>query len=180
MAPKLGRLVPSAAFLPQAAVTACFLTLSSFHRPKTLSSIFKASIVNPPLFLDLLPSLCEDACNYIGPTWVFQTHHPISGALITPAMFLSLGEIAYSQVLGIRTRTSPERYYSEAQWGCYENFFLPWRRKWQPTPIFLPGKSHGQRSLVGYNAQGHKESDTTEHAWMRIKYTELTSGPGTW
>ena len=28
---------------------------------------------------------------------------------------------------------------------------IPWRRKWQPTPLFLPGKSHGQRSLVGYN-----------------------------
>ena len=28
---------------------------------------------------------------------------------------------------------------------------IPWRRKWQPTPIFLPGKSHGQRSLVGYS-----------------------------
>ena len=37
-----------------------------------------------------------------------------------------------------------------------------WRRKWQPTPAFLPGESYGQRSLVGYNPQGHKESDTTE------------------
>ena len=39
---------------------------------------------------------------------------------------------------------------------------IPWRRKWQPTPAFLPGESHGQRSLVGYSPQGHKESDTTE------------------
>ena len=39
---------------------------------------------------------------------------------------------------------------------------IPWRRKWQPTPVFLPGKSYGQRSLVGYNPQGRKESDTTE------------------
>ena len=39
---------------------------------------------------------------------------------------------------------------------------IPWRRKWQPTPVFLPGESHGQRSLVGYCPQGHKESDTTE------------------
>ena len=38
----------------------------------------------------------------------------------------------------------------------------PWRRKWQPTPVFLPGKSHGQRNLVGYNTWGCKESDTTE------------------
>ena len=39
----------------------------------------------------------------------------------------------------------------------------PWRRKWQPTPVFLPGKSHGQRSLAGYSPWGCKESDTAEH-----------------
>ena len=44
---------------------------------------------------------------------------------------------------------------------------IPWRRKWQPTPVFLPRKSHGQRSLVGYSPWGHKESDTTEHAHTR-------------
>ena len=33
---------------------------------------------------------------------------------------------------------------------------IPWRRKWPPTPVFLPGKSHGQRSLVGYIPWGHK------------------------
>ena len=39
---------------------------------------------------------------------------------------------------------------------------IPWRRKWQPTPVFLPGESHGRRSLVGYTPRGRKESDTTE------------------
>ena len=39
---------------------------------------------------------------------------------------------------------------------------IPWRRAWQPTPVFLPGESHGQRSLVGYSPWGRKESDTTE------------------
>ena len=38
---------------------------------------------------------------------------------------------------------------------------FPWRRKWLPTPVFLPGKSHGQRSLVGYSAWGCEESDMT-------------------
>ena len=47
---------------------------------------------------------------------------------------------------------------------------IPWRRAWQPTPVFLPGESHGQRSLVGYSPQGCKESDMTEkqlsmHFW---------------
>ena len=39
---------------------------------------------------------------------------------------------------------------------------IPWRRKWQPTPELLLGKSHGWRSLVGYSPWGHIESDTTE------------------
>ena len=43
---------------------------------------------------------------------------------------------------------------------------IPWRRKWQPTPVFLPGESRGQRSLVGYSPWGHKESDTTE--WQTL------------
>ena len=38
----------------------------------------------------------------------------------------------------------------------------PWRRKWQPSPVFLPGKSHGQRSLAGYHPWGHNELYTTE------------------
>ena len=41
---------------------------------------------------------------------------------------------------------------------------ISWRRKWHPTPVFLPGKSHGRRSLVGYSPWGQKESDTTE--WL--------------
>ena len=39
---------------------------------------------------------------------------------------------------------------------------IPWRTKRQPTPVFLPGESPGQRSLVGYSPCGHKKSDTTE------------------
>ena len=39
---------------------------------------------------------------------------------------------------------------------------IPWRRAWQPTPVFLPGESLGQRSLEGYSPWGCKQSDTTE------------------
>ena len=39
---------------------------------------------------------------------------------------------------------------------------IPWRREWQSTPVFLPGESHGQRSLVGYSPWGHQELDMTE------------------
>ena len=40
---------------------------------------------------------------------------------------------------------------------------IPWSRKRQPTPVFLPGKFHGQRGLVGYSPWGLKQSDTSEH-----------------
>ena len=42
---------------------------------------------------------------------------------------------------------------------------LALRRAWQPTPVFLPGEFHGQRSLGGYSFQGHKESDMTEASY---------------
>ena len=40
---------------------------------------------------------------------------------------------------------------------------IPWRRAWQPTPVLLPGESHGRRGLVGYNLWGRKESQT----WLK-------------
>ena len=50
-----------------------------------------------------------------------------------------------------------------------EPFIYYWRRKWQPTPVFLPGKSHGLRILVGYSPWGRKELDMTE----RLHFTSL-------
>ena len=47
---------------------------------------------------------------------------------------------------------------------------IPWKRKWQPTPVFLPGESHEQRNLAGYGLLGCKESDTTE----RLKLSNFT------
>ena len=46
---------------------------------------------------------------------------------------------------------------------------IPWRRKQQPTPVFLPGKFHGQGSLEGYNPWDHKESDTTEGVTQKVQ-----------
>ena len=44
----------------------------------------------------------------------------------------------------------------------------PWRRKWQPTPVFLPGEFYGPRRLAGYSSWGHKESDMTERLSLMI------------
>ena len=53
--------------------------------------------------------------------------------------------------------------FSSACMGPFEGgAIIFWRRKWQPTPVFRPGKSHGPRSLVGYSPWGCKESDTNE------------------
>ena len=46
--------------------------------------------------------------------------------------------------------------------------YISWKRKWQPTPVFLPREFHGQRSLVDYNPWGHKESETTSLLNMDI------------
>ena len=52
------------------------------------------------------------------------------------------------------------------RWVDYMDLFLGclccWRGEWQSTPVFLPGESHGLRSLVGYSPWGYKESDTTD------------------
>ena len=45
---------------------------------------------------------------------------------------------------------------------------IPWRSKWQATPLFLPRESHGQRSLMGYSPQGRKESDMTERLYFHF------------
>ena len=45
---------------------------------------------------------------------------------------------------------------------------FPWRRVWQPTPVFLSGESHGQRSLAGYSPWGHKELDMTKQLRTRV------------
>ena len=53
---------------------------------------------------------------------------------------------------------------------------IPWRRKWQPTPVLLPGKFQGQRSLIGYSPWDCKESDMTE----QLHFQEQDPDAGTW
>ena len=53
-----------------------------------------------------------------------------------------------------------------------------WRRHWHPTPVVLPGKSHGRRSLVGCSPWGHKESDTTERLHFHFSLSCIGEGNG--
>ena len=54
--------------------------------------------------------------------------------------------------------------------------FMHWRRKWRPTPVLLPGKHHGQRSLVGCSPWGRYESDMTE--WLHFHFSLSCIGEG--
>ena len=56
--------------------------------------------------------------------------------------------------------------------------FLHWRRKWQPTPVFLPGESQGRRSLVGCRPWGRTESDTTERRSSSSRGSERAGNRG--
>ena len=63
---------------------------------------------------------------------------------------------------------------SSALWTLY--FTMYWRRQWHPTPVLLPGKSHGRRSLVGCSPWGRQESDTTE--WLHFHFSLSCIGEG--
>ena len=76
-----------------------------------------------------------------------------NGAKIVKAMGLDLAR----QLSGKKSACQCRRHRFNPWVGK-----IPWRRKWQPTPVLLPKIFHGQRSLVGYRLWGHKESDTTE------------------
>jgi len=58
---------------------------------------------------------------------------------------------------------APSSWIPSLIMGCYQG----WKRAWQPTPVFLPGESHGQRSLVGYSPWGFKELDMPEHSHVQ-------------
>ena len=66
------------------------------------------------------------------------------------------------------------------KWSCsvVSDSTTPWRRQWQPTPVLLPGKSHGQRSLVGYNLWGREELDTSERLHFHFSLSCIGEGNG--
>ena len=87
-----------------------------------------------------------------------------------------------SWLVGTGTILAPSGYWALLLGGsflrhmslCIAQYFdpwfkkIPWRRKWQPTLVFLPGKSHGQRILEGYRPWGHKELDMTEQLTLSL------------
>ena len=108
------------------------------------------------LLLFPLKSSAKFLARYFGPLW--------SG----PHLPLQLDLTSALHCLGLPWRYSGKESTCQFK-RCKRYGFdpwvlkIPWRRKWQPTPVFLSGKLHGQRSMVGYSPQGYKELDVTEH-----------------
>ena len=61
-------------------------------------------------------------------------------------------------------------------WSLFWVRKIPWRKEWQPTPVFLPGEFYGQRSLVGYSPRGHKR---VRHDWATNTFTFTDTTPPT-
>ena len=118
-----------------------------FRKPcQTSDSIENALLYSPICCLSsLLNHILDRTDTLVGPAW--KTLSPSEGVYQVAHWKRILLPVQETQVKGFNPWVRK----------------IPWRRQWQPTPVFLPGESHGQRSLVGYSPWGHKDLDTTEH-----------------
>ena len=101
---------------------------------------------------------------FLGLLWIALSYFCVWEGLRCTVKFLILLTGAWSQclraVLCGLTMSGPSSHDSPRL--CSYSVFNHWRRKWQPTPVFMPGKFLGQRNLEGYNPWGCKQSDTTK------------------
>ena len=129
-------------------------------------SILSGYPIKPPAHISLSESVSWELCSSDAYKWKTQTyiyihiHRTYIHLFIYMYIYSTSGFPGGSEV-------------KETACQCRRPRFNPWIRKiprkkeWQPTPVFLPGESHGQRSLVGYSPWGHKKSNMTEHDWCR-------------
>ena len=109
---------------------------------------------------NLSPTTIYSSINFL------QNHFPFLFSLLQKAMATNSSTLAWK----IPWTEEPGRLQSMRSLRVRYNWatslslfpFMHWRRKWQPTPVFLPGESQGRGSLVGCHLWGHTESDTTE------------------
>ena len=88
----------------------------------------------------------------------------------------------YAQLVGRQeSRVETSLDWSQMAWEKQLNLCtscVSWRRQWQPTPVLLPGKSHGRRSLVGCSPWGRQQSDTTERLHFHFSLSCIGEGNG--
>ena len=92
-------------------------------------------------------------------------------------VFISLGYIFRSGIAG-SYGNSMFSILRDCQTVFQSNHTIFRRKQWHPTPVLLPGKSHGRRSLVGYSPWGHEESDMTERLHFHFSLSCIGEGNG--
>ena len=99
--------------------------------------------------------------------WVFQEEH---SDIISHGANCSFSCLYLLMVYGLPWWLRQLRIHLQCERPGFDPWVgkIPWRRKWQLTPVFLPGESHGQRSLAGYSPWGQKEWDMTE--WLSKRH----------
>ena len=86
------------------------------------------------------------------------------GGVVFPPYYLPGAKLWWASLVAQLVKNLPAVQETQDPWDGK----IPWRRKWQPTPVSLPGISHGQRSLVGCNPWGHKELGKTEQLTLKL------------
>ena len=132
-------------------------------------------------FVQLLTrGLCNFRSGVIIENWAHSVDQYLQQALQFPVHFINLLSILFrfNNFTGIQNTSGSDGQQAikvtMTFWGYKFGFgkcfgaSSPWRRKWQPTPVSLPGKSHGQRKLVGCSPWGRKESGTTEQLTLTL------------
>ena len=132
-------------------------------------------------FVQLLTrGLCNFRSGVIIENWAHSVDQYLQQALQFPVHFINLLSILFrfNNFTGIQNTSGSDGQqaikvtmtflgYKFGFGKCF-GASSPWRRKWQPTPVSLPGKSHGQRKLVGCSPWGRKESGTTEQLTLTL------------
>ena len=132
---------------PQVACSACALFSTHLGRGGLLPAVM----------------LFQLSTSFLGSSWLDKELNSTKERSQPDSLFLFVG-------LGERIHLPCRRCW---RWGFNPWVGkIPWRRKWQPTSVFLPEKSHGQRSLLGYSSKGWKELDRTERLGIQ---TQLNS-----
>ena len=133
-------------------VDQCFSLLPPTHR-ECWDTFYMASQISTQALLGVINSF--SCVGSLFPSPNLQVYYPIKYLYRLPKWLN--GKVSSSKF-----RRCKRHGFNPRVWKIH------WGRKWQPIPVFLPGKSHGPRSLVGYSPWGHKELDiflVTEHAY---------------
>ena len=121
-------------------------------------------------------------CSYYQVKGILSTHpsSPVQSLNFLIHTIACWGELFQNKLLGFQggavVKNLPANVGDARDVNSIPGWGDPWRRKWQPIPLFLPGKFHGQRNLVGYSPWSFKESDTTEWQHTLTQAIKLWSG----